>query len=65
VDKGKQKEAHFQLKCRLVAIPTVIGKWHVEVVGETLLSPQFHTSTEYQDIGRMAADLPRLVGAER
>jgi hypothetical protein len=56
VDKGKQKEAHFQLKCRLVAIPIVIGKWHVEVVGETMLAPQFHTSTEYrQDGGRLAS----------
>jgi hypothetical protein len=56
LDKGKQKETQqSESKFRLVAIPKVIGKWHVEVVGETMLAPQFHTSTEYrQDGGRLA-----------
>jgi len=30
-----------------MTIPIVVGKWHVQVVGETVLAAQFHTSAKH------------------
>ena len=43
------------LRLRRIAIPIVVGKWHVQVVGETVLAAQFHTSAKHwKDGGRLA-----------